>query len=54
MTLGGWATDCLDGEVSEGANFRYKNLSVTVLSYENMRIERLGIEVLEEETDEQE
>ncbi len=54
VTLGGWATDCLDGEVSEGANFRYKNLSVTVLSYENMRIERLGIEVLEEETDEQE
>lgn len=46
VTLGGWATDCLDGNVREGATFTFMNLTVTVLSYDNMRIERLGIEVM--------
>lgn len=56
VTLGGWATDELEGEVEEGKNFLFQNLSITVISYDNMRIERLGIEVVEtkeEETDEQ-
>lgn len=45
VTLGGWATECLDGEVEEGSSFDFRNLTITVLSYENNRIERLGIEV---------
>lgn len=49
VTIGGWATDCLDGEVQEGSSFTFRNLIVTVLSYDNMRIERLGIEVTEEQ-----
>ena len=49
VTLGGWATDCLEGEVEEGSSFDFRNLTVTVLSYDNNRIERLSIEVHEDE-----
>ena len=52
VTLGGWATDCLEGEVEEGSSFDFRNLTVTVLSYDNNRIERLSIEVHEDEEEE--
>ena len=53
VTLGGWATDCLEGEVEEGSSFDFRNLTVTVLSYDNNRIERLSIEVHEDEEEEE-
>ncbi len=54
VTLGGWATDCLEGEVEEGSSFDFRNLTVTVLSYDNNRIERLGVEIREEDDEEDE
>lgn len=54
VTLGGWATDILEGEVEEGSSFEFKNLLITVLEYDNNRIEKLGIEVIEKEEEQAE
>jgi CBS domain containing-hemolysin-like protein len=44
-TAGGWATEQLDKLPEEGDRFEFENLTVTVLSVDAMRVERLLIHV---------
>lgn len=52
-TAGGWATELLDKLPEAGDRFEFKNLTVTILSVDAMRVERLLIHV-HPETDEKE
>lgn len=45
-TVGGWTLTMLDGEAEEGADFVYENLKLTVLKTDGYRIERIGVEEL--------
>ena len=51
-TVGGWATEVLDKFPEKGDSFTYKNLSVTILEAEDHRVEKLLIEVKENEPEE--
>ncbi len=51
-TVGGWVTTMLDGEVEPGDSFKYNNLQITVLKSDEKRIEKIGVETLNE-TDKQ-
>lgn len=53
-TVGGWATEVLDKFPEKGDSFTYKNLSVTVLDAEDLRVEKLLIEVRDPETADEE
>ena len=53
-TAGGWATELLDKLPEEGDRFDYQNFTVTVLSVDAMRVERLLIHVNPQEEDEEE
>ncbi len=53
-TVGGWATEVLDKLPEKGDHFEYKNLSVTVLEADELRVEKLLIEVKEPERTEEE
>lgn len=55
-TAGGWATELLDKLPEEGDQFDFENLTVTVLTVDAMRVERLLIRVHlpKEEEDEEE
>ena len=44
-TLGGWATEMLDRFPEVGDSFRYKNLLVTVTKIDNMRADKLRVEL---------
>ena len=53
-TAGGWATELLDKLPEEGDRFDFENLTVTVLSVDAMRVERLLIHVHPKEEEEEE
>ena len=53
-TAGGWATEQLDKLPEEGDRFEFENLTVTVLSVDAMRVERLLIHVSTPEEEEEE
>ncbi len=55
-TVGGWVTTMLEGEVHEGDTFQYENLVITVLEADERRVERIAVEELpaEDEEDEEE
>ena len=48
-TVGGWCTEILDDFPKENDTFIFKNLKVTVLSVDGVRVEDVRVEVLEEE-----
>ncbi len=48
-TIGGWAQTMLDGEAEEGSQFSFENLVITVLQVDGIRIERLGVEIIPQE-----
>ncbi len=52
-TVGGWTQTMLDGEAQEGDSFKWENLEITVLKTDGLRIERIAVEELpiEEEDD---
>jgi len=52
-TVGGWTQTMLDGEAQEGDSFKWENLEITVLKTDGLRIERIAVEELpvEEEED---
>lgn len=52
-TVGGWTLTMLDGEVNEGDSFPFENLIITVLKADGYRIERIGVEELPFEEDEE-
>lgn len=52
-TAGGWATELLDKLPEEGDQFDFENLTVTVLSVDAMRVERLLIHVHPPKEDEE-
>lgn len=45
-TIGGWAQTMLDGEAEEGSQFGFENLVITVLKVDGIRIERLAVEII--------
>lgn len=55
-TIGGWVVSMLDGEPEEGASLSFENLNITVLKADGVRIERIAVEELpaqdEDEDDE--
>ena len=53
-TVGGWTITMLDGEVSEGDSFTFENLKITVKEAEEHRVERIEVEKLPEEDEEEE
>lgn len=53
-TVGGWVVDMLDGEIEEGASFTFENLLISVKEADEKRIERISVEVLENEDEDQE
>lgn len=48
-TIGGWATETLDRFPETGDSFRYKNLLVTVTKTDNMRADKLRVELVSDE-----
>lgn len=54
-TIGGWVASMLDGEPEEGSSFTFENLVITVKKADGVRIERISVEELplEEENDEE-
>ena len=53
-TVGGWTITMLDGEVNEGDSFTFENLRITVKKAEEYRVERIEVEKLPEEDEEEE
>lgn len=53
-TVGGWTITMLDGEVDEGDSFTFENLRITVKKAEEHRVERIEVEKLPEEEEEEE
>ena len=56
-TVGGWTLTMLDGECEEGSQFTFDKLIIKVLSADGFRIERIGVEVIptnDEDEDEDE
>ena len=51
-TIGGWAQTMLDGEAEEGSQFSFENLVITILQVDGVRIERLAVEYIPSEDDE--
>lgn len=53
-TIGGWVVSMLDGEAEEGDSFTFENLKITVLSADGIRIEKISVEELPEEEEDEE
>lgn len=53
-TVGGWTITMLDGEVDEGDSFTFENLRITVKKAEEHRVERIEVEKLPEQDEEDE
>lgn len=53
-TIGGWVVSMLDGEAEEGDSFTFENLKITILSADGIRIERISVEELPIEEDDDE
>ena len=52
ITLGGFVTTMLDGDTSEGNTFEFHNLLFTVLDADEKRVEKVAVEILPVEEDE--
>ena len=52
-TVGGWTLTMLEGEVEEGSTFTWENLEITVLKTDGFRVERVGVEELPIEEEEE-
>lgn len=52
-TIGGWVVSMLDGEAEEGDSFTFENLKITILSADGIRIERISVEELPIEEDDE-
>ena len=52
-TMGGWVTSMLDGEIEEGDSFTFMNLVFTIKKADEKRIERILVEVLPIEEDDE-
>lgn len=52
-TVGGWTITMLDGEVNEGDSFIFENLRITVKKAEEHRVERIEVEKLPAEEEEE-
>ena len=52
-TIGGWAQTMLDGEAEEGSQFSFENLVITILQVDGVRIERLAVEYIPTEDEEE-
>lgn len=50
-TVGGWTQTMLDGEAKVGDCFRWENLEITVLEIDGFRIEKIAVEELPMEED---
>ena len=50
-TIGGWCIEMLDHFPVNGESFRYENLTVTVEEMDNLRVERVTVQVNEPEAD---
>ena len=44
----------LDGEVEEGVEFTFENLVITVLKVDGIRIEKIGVEIIPCDDEDQE
>lgn len=53
-TIGGWVVSMLDGQASEGDDFTFENLRITVLKADGVRIERIAVEELPVEEEDEE
>ncbi len=54
-TVSGWVMHTLEGEADEGSTFDYEDLRITVLEFDERRIEKISVEILPEpEEDEEE
>ncbi len=53
ITLGGFVTTMLEGDTSEGNTFVYSNLRFTVLDADEKRVEKVAVEVLPEQENEE-
>ena len=53
-TLGGWATSMLEGEIEEGDSFTFGSFVFTILKADEKRIEKIAVEVLPAEEDQEE
>ena len=53
-TIGGWAQTMLDGEAEEGSEFSFENLNIKILQVDGVRIERLAVEIIEQDDEEDE
>ncbi len=51
-TVGGWVLTMLDGEAEEGSQFSFDNLEIKVLKVDGFRIERIAVEVMPTDDDE--
>ncbi len=51
-TVGGWTQTMLEGEAQAGDSFKWENLEITVLKTDGVRIERIAVEELEVEEEE--
>ena len=52
-TLGGWVISMLEGDIEEGDSFTFENLVFTVKKADEKRIERISVEVLPFEDDDE-
>ncbi len=50
-TIGGWVISMLDGEINEGDSFTFENLRITVKKADEKRIEKIEVEELPVEDD---
>ena len=53
-TVGGWTMTMLDGEAAEGDSFTFENLKITVKKAEEHRVERIEVEKLPLDDEEEE
>ncbi len=52
-TVGGWVLTMLDGAAEEDSEFTFDNLVIKVLKVDGFRIERIAVEVIETEDDDE-
>lgn len=50
ITMGGWTVDVLGGFPKPGDNFKYRNLLITVMEMNDLRVTKLQVQELKEET----
>ena len=53
-TVSGWVMHTLEGEVEEGDTFDYEELRITVLEFDERRIEKIAVEILPEPDEDEE